>query len=182
VSVIMGVGLVLAIELAAPTIVQVLAGDAAEPSVAVLRLQAPALAATSVAIACGYPLLSLRRHKALMLAGLVALVASVGLCLALIPIWGARGAAVATTVAEIGLATTNFLLLTRFGKGVRLSGGILWPVALAAAVGSAAIALPVPEVVRALVGATVYLGVLAAMGLIPRELLDAVSRRRARSA
>jgi O-antigen/teichoic acid export membrane protein len=109
-------------------------------------------------------------------------VASVGLCLALIPIWGARGAAVATTVAEIGLATTNLILLTRSGKGVRLSGGILWPVALAAAVGSAAIALPVPEVVRALVGATVYLGVLAAMGLIPRELLDAVSRRRARSA
>jgi O-antigen/teichoic acid export membrane protein len=182
VSVIVGVGLVLAIELAAPTIVQVLAGDAAQPSVAVLRLQAPALAATFVAIACGYSLLSLRRHKALLVANLVALVASVGLCLALIPIWGARGAAVATTVAEIGLATTNLILLTRSGKGVRLSGGILWPVALAVAVGSAAIALPVPEVVRALVGATVYLGVLAAMGLIPRELLDAVSRRRARSA
>ena len=181
VSIIAGVGLVLAIELAAPTIVQVLASDAAQPSVAVLRLQAPALAATFVAIACGYPLLSLRRHQALLLANLVALVASVALCLALIPIWGARGAAVATTVAEIGLATANLLLLTRSGESVRLSGAILGPVAIAAALGGVAIALPVTDVVRALLGTTVFLATLAALGRIPRELIEAVPRRRARS-
>jgi len=182
VSVIGGVGLVLAIELAAPTIVQVLAGEAAQPSVAVLRIQAPALAATFVAIACGYPLLSLRRHKALMLASLVGLVVSVGLCLALIPIWGARGAAVATTVAEFGVATTNVVLLTRVGRGVTLSWAILWPVALAAALGATAFALPIPDVVRALVGTTVFVATLAALGRIPRELIEAIPRRSAPSA
>jgi O-antigen/teichoic acid export membrane protein len=177
VSLIAGVGLVLVMELAAPTIVAVLAGDAGEPSVAVLRLQAPALAATFVAIACGYALLSLRRHHALLAANVVALALSVALCFALIPLWGARGAAVATTVAEIGLAAANLLLLTRFGRGVRLSPAILGPVALAAALGAAAIALPVPEAVRALVGAAVFLGTLAAAGRIPQELIDAVPGR-----
>lgn len=178
VSLIAGVGLVLVIELAAPTIVQVLAGDAGEPSVAVLRLQAPALAATFVAIACGYALLSLRRHRALLTANLVALTLSVALCFALIPLWEARGAAVATTVAEIGLAAANLVLLTRFGEGVRLSAAILGPVLLAGALGAAAFLLPLPEVARALVGAAVFAGMLAATRSIPKELLEAVPRPR----
>jgi O-antigen/teichoic acid export membrane protein len=178
VSLIAGVGLVLVMELAAPTIVQVLAGDAGEPSVAVLRLQAPALAATFVAIACGYALLSLRRHLALLVANLVALVLSVALCFALIPLWEARGAAVATTVAEVGLAAANLVLLTRFGKGVRLSADILGPVALAGALGAAAILLPVPDTVRAVVGAGVFVGALAAMRRVPQELLEALPSRR----
>jgi O-antigen/teichoic acid export membrane protein len=177
VSLIAGVGLVLVMELAAPTIVSVLAGDAGEPSVAVLRLQAPALAATFVAIACGYALLSLRRHLALLMANLVALALSVALCFALIPLWEARGAAVATTVAEIGLAAANLVLLTRFGKGVRLSPAILGPVAVASALGAAAILLPAPEAVRAVVGAGVFVGALAAMRSIPQELLEALARR-----
>ena len=178
VSLIAGVGLVLVMELAAPTIVSVLAGDAGEPSVAVLRLQAPALAATFVAIACGYALLSLRRHMALLVANVVALALSVALCFALIPLWEARGAAVATTVAEIGLAAANLVLLTRFGKGVRLSAAILGPVAVAGALGAAAILLPVPDAGRAVVGAGVFVGALAAMRSIPQELLEALPSRR----
>jgi O-antigen/teichoic acid export membrane protein len=168
---------VLVIELAAPTIVSVLAGDAGEPSVAVLRLQAPALAATFVAIACGYALLSLRRHVALLAANLLALVLSVGLCFVFIPLWEARGAAVATTVAEIGLAAANLVLLTRFGKGVRLSAALLGPAALAAALGATAIALPVPDPVRAVVGASLFVGALLAMRRIPQEMIEAVPRR-----
>jgi O-antigen/teichoic acid export membrane protein len=177
VSLIAGVGLVLIIELVAPTIVQVLADDAGARSIDVLRVQAPALAATFVAIACGYPLLSLRRHRALLLANLVPLVASVALCFTLIPLWGAVGAAVATTTAEFGLAAANVLLLTRSGDGVRLSPAIFGPVGLAAAVGFATFALPVPDVLRAVAGAALFVGTLAAMRQIPPELLDALRRR-----
>lgn len=182
VSVIAGVGLVLAIELAAPTIIHVLASDAGERSIEVLRLQAPSIAATFVAIACGYPLLSLRRHRALLFASIVPMVPSVALCFLLIPRWGASGAAVATTSAEFALATTNVLLLARYGEGLRLSVGILGAVAVAAALGFAAFLLPVPDIVRAGVGAAVFAGALAAMGRIPPELMEAVRARRGAAA
>jgi O-antigen/teichoic acid export membrane protein len=179
VSLIFGIGLVLVIELAAPTIMRVVAGDAGEGSIEVLRVQAPAVAATFVAIACGYPLLSLRRHRALLLANLVPLVASVGLCFALIPMWGATGAAVATTTAEYGLAATYLLLLTRDDEGVRLSLGVAGPILLAAGLGFAMFAAPVPDLVRAAAGAALFIGALAVTGRIPPELLEAARRRRA---
>jgi O-antigen/teichoic acid export membrane protein len=181
VSLIAGVGLVLVLELAAPTIIAILADDAGARSVDVLRVQAPAIAATFVAIACGYPLLSLRRHRALLLANVVPLVASVVLCFALIPLWGAIGGAVATTVAELGLAIAYLLLLTRYGEGVRLSVGILGPVALAAALGFATLALPSPDLLRTAIGAALYLAALAGLGRIPPELLEAARGRRGRA-
>lgn len=178
VSVIAGVGLVLVLELAAPTIIHVLASDAGERSIEVLRLQAPSIAATFVAVACGYPLLSLRRHRALLFASIVPMVPSIALCFLLIPRWGASGAAVATTTAEFALATTNVLLLARYGEGLRLSLGILGPVAVALALGLAALLAPVPDVARAAIGATAFVGVLAAMGRIPPELMQATRARR----
>jgi O-antigen/teichoic acid export membrane protein len=178
VSLIFGIGLVLVIELAAPTIMQVVAGDAGEGSIEVLRVQAPALAATFVAIACGYPLLSLRRHRALLVANLVPLAASVGLCFALIGVWGATGAAVATTTAEYGLAATYLLLLTRDDEGVRLSLGVAGPIVLAAALGFAMFAVPAPDLVRAAAAAALFIGALAVTGRIPPELLEAVRRGR----
>jgi O-antigen/teichoic acid export membrane protein len=177
VALIGGVGLVLVIELAAPTIVHVLAGDASEPSIEVLRLQAPALAATFLAVAGGFPLLSLRRHRALLAANLAALAASISLCLALIPPLDARGAAIATTVAEVALAAVTLILLARASQGWRLSTAALGPVAIAAGVGALAVLAPVPDVVRALVGGGAYLGVLVLLGRIPVELRDAFVRR-----
>ncbi|MBW3609019.1 MAG: polysaccharide biosynthesis C-terminal domain-containing protein, partial [Actinobacteria bacterium] len=177
VALIAGVGLVLVIELAAPTIVQVVAGDAGERSVEVLRLQAPALAATFVAIACGYPLLSLRRHRALLFASLVPLVATVALCFALIPPSGATGAAIATTVAEFALAAANVLLLIRHGEGVRLTFGVLGPLALATLLGLTAFVLPLHDLVRAAAGSALFVAALAAMRQIPPELFDAARRR-----
>jgi O-antigen/teichoic acid export membrane protein len=177
VAVIAGAGMVLVIELAAPTIVAVLAGEAGKPSVEVLRIQAPALAATFVAVACGFPLLSLHRHRALLIANLVALAVSVTLCLALIGPLGARGAALATTIAEVALAAVTLTLLLRATPEHRLSIGILGAVALAAGIGALALLLPVPALLQAIAAGLAYLGVLAAAGRIPPELLDAFVRR-----
>lgn len=177
VAVIGGCGLVLVLELGAPAIVQVLAGGAADPAIEVLRLQAPALAATFVAVGCGFPLLSLRRHRALLVANLVALVASVSLCFALIPSEGARGGAVATTVAEIALAVVTLALLVRASPGRSLGLGILAPVALAVGLGALLALAPLPSAAQAIAGGLVYLGVLAALGRIPVELREAFLRR-----
>jgi O-antigen/teichoic acid export membrane protein len=167
VAVIAGAGMVLVIELAAPTIVAVLAGEAGKPSVEVLRIQAPALAATFVAVACGFPLLSLHRHRALLIANLVALAVSVTLCLALIGPLGARGAALATTIAEVALAAVTLTLLLRATPEHRLSIGILGAVALAAGIGALALLLPVPALLQAIAAGLAYLGVLAAAGPDP---------------
>ena len=59
----------------------------------------------------GFVLLSLRRHRELLLANLVALALAVGLTLGLSPVYGAQGAAVATVAAEFGLASMYALFL-----------------------------------------------------------------------
>lgn len=178
VAAIAGVGLVVAIEVAAPTVIRILAGDVSESSIVVLRLQAPALAATFVAVACAFPVLSLRRHRALLWANLIALVASVGLCLALIPVLGARGAAIATTTAELALAAAMLTVLARAMAPWRLSLAIVGPVALAGGLGALAVLIPAPPLVQATVSVLVYLGILAALGRIPPELAEALARGR----
>lgn len=175
VAVIAGSGLVLVLELLAPTIISVLAGSDSEPSVAVLRLQAPALLATFVAVAGGFSLLSLRRHRALLIANLAALSASVLLCFLLIPPYGARGAAVATTTAELALAAVTFTLLVRALNTLRPSPRLAVIPLLAAATGILMALSHLPAPVQAVVGAIVYLAVLAACGIVPPELRAALA-------
>ena len=175
VAVIAGSGLVLVLELAAPTIISVLAGSDSEPSVAVLRLQAPALLATFVAVAGGFSLLSLRRHRALLVANLAALASSVLLCIVLIPPYGARGAAVATTVAEVALAGVTFVVLIRALDTLRPSPRLIAVPALAVGIGVLLHLSHLPAPVQAIAGAVLYLAVLAAGGIVPPELRAAFS-------
>lgn len=179
VAVIAGVGLVLGVVIAAPTIISVLAGEAGEPSVEVLRIQAPALAATFVAVACGFPLLSLRRHRALLAANAAALAVSMVFCLTLIGPLGARGAALATTAAEVVLASVTMALLLRATPEHRLSIAILGPVGLAAGVGALSLFLPLVPVGQALAAAAAYVAVLASLRAIPPELRSALRGGRA---
>lgn len=178
VALIGGAGLVLLLEVGAPLILQVLAGDAGDPSVVVLRLQAPALLATFVAVGCGFSLLSLRRHRAILLANLVALALSVALTFALVPGLGARGAAVATTAAEWGLALAVVLLLVRAHRRLRLSLRVVGPVAFATMVGATALVLPAPVAVQTAVAGTLYLAVLLLLRSVPPELADLLGVRR----
>ena len=62
-----GTWLVLCLEIGAPLAIHVMAGDKADPSIAVLRIQGAAVLATFVAVACGYPLLMLRRYRPALL-------------------------------------------------------------------------------------------------------------------
>lgn len=177
VAVIAGAGLVLALEVGAPLIMEILSGDAGEPAVAVLRIQAPALLATFVAVACGFVLLARRRHRQLLLANLFPFVLSVVLTLLLVPPMGAQGAAIATTVAEWSLAIVSTVLLARAIEGVRLSLRIVGPVLVAGAVGACSLLIPAPVAIQVAVASGLYLGTLALLRSIPPELADAMRAR-----
>ncbi len=136
----------------------------------VLRIESLGLLAIFVAVATGFPLLALRRHRETLLANCLSLLAGIVLTLALSPGMGAQGGAIAAVVADFVLATINTAMLIRAG-GPRLPFKVV-PVALAAgALGyGAGLAVGVHPVVQAAVGSAVYLLAVAAMGYLPPEV------------
>lgn len=174
-----GTWMVVMLEVGAPFAIQLLTGHDAGPSVTVLRIQALAIVATFANVACAYPLLSLRRYGDLLISNVVALATSAILVVALVGPLGARGAAIAATAGEAGLAIAVALLLGRSSPDIhlRLSAGVAAVVAGAAAT-AVALALPVHPVVQTLAAALLYLGALRVMHRFPPEVGELLRRRR----
>ncbi|MDX6665846.1 MAG: hypothetical protein QOG68_2052 [Solirubrobacteraceae bacterium] len=170
-ALIAGVATALGLVLAAPLIIDLLAPADGLPAVAVLRIQAPSMIATFVAMACVFPLLTLRRSQAILIANAVAFVAALALTVSLVDSHGARGAATATTIAEFLLAAVIVVLLRREIPSLARVARLLGPVALAGAAGAAVLAIPgVPPVLDTLVGLAAFITVLAGLGQLPHEL------------
>ncbi|MGZ4336034.1 MAG: oligosaccharide flippase family protein [Gaiellaceae bacterium] len=169
-GVLCGMWIMVMLETAAPFLIRILAGNAAGPSVAVLRIQALAVAAMFANVACAYALLSLRRYRELLFSNVVALVTSATLVGALAGPFGARGAAIGATVGEIGLATVTALLLLRTEPRIRLPLATV-PVATASAAFAlfVALALPIHPVAQTVVAGLVFLIVLRLVGRFPPE-------------
>lgn len=179
VATIFGVWMALSLILAARPIIAALAGAAYEPAVDVLRIQALALVATFLAIGCQFPLLALHRYRALLIANLAALLASVTLASILVPLYEARGGAIATVAAELALAVTTGVLLTRADRGLRLPIRIVLPVLFAAAAAGSLTFVPwLPDAAVAVLGSVVYFGILIATRRMPPEVLHAFRLRR----
>jgi O-antigen/teichoic acid export membrane protein len=178
-SVLAGVWLAMAVELAARFVVEVLGGAAAAPAAPILRIQGPAVMATFVAVACSFPLLSMRRYRPLMVANALGLVATLIVSLSLVPLLHGRGAALATVAAELTLAGASVVALVRARPDLRLPWSII-PVALLA--GGAGIAaghlIGIHPVLEVLVGTCVYAVALAALGRLPPEIGHALRARR----
>jgi O-antigen/teichoic acid export membrane protein len=171
VGLVMGVWLALSVALAARPIVYVLAGDHSDPSIGLLRLLAVALVASFVTVACGYALLSLRRHRDILLANAAALVVSAALTLVLIPPYGATGAAVAVLAAEA------VLMLCCLGALVRERPAVMAALrrapAVLAAGGLACLVVLVPglpPLADAVAAALVYPALLLAARRFPPEI------------
>jgi O-antigen/teichoic acid export membrane protein len=174
VSLILGVWVAIAIGLGSPFAVEVIGGDDFKPSVDVLTVLGVAMIGTFLLACWGHGLLTLRRHFALLWANLSAFVVGTALAIVLISNHGALGAAIATSVTELWLACVYLVLLTRTSADLRPRLSLLGPVALAAAVALAPpLLLGFPSVVSVAFATVAFFGVLAAMGQIPRELLDA---------
>ncbi|HWF33218.1 MAG TPA: oligosaccharide flippase family protein [Solirubrobacteraceae bacterium] len=175
-----GTWLVLCLEVGAAFAIHVLAANKADPAIVVLRIQGAAVLATFVAVACGFPLLTLRHYRAVLLSNLGALFISAALTLALAPSLGARGAGVAALVAELGLAISQAAMLKRFSAGFEPRFTTVALVLLAGAAAAAAgIALPVHPLIGVVVASIVYFGALRSLGRFPPEILELLSSRRA---
>jgi O-antigen/teichoic acid export membrane protein len=160
--------------------IDLIGGAHFEPSVHVLRIQAFMLIGTFLAIALGLVLLSLRLHLALLLANAVALGTSILLTVALVPSLGARGAAVATVVGEIGLAVAYAVALLQKAPG-EMPLRIVPPVGLAAGLAVALALIPGLRGIPLVLAATVvYFATLAVTRSIPPELPEALLAWRAR--
>ena len=178
VGVLLGLWFLLVLELGGQVMIDVLAGEQGGGAVSALRWQAPAVLFTFVAATCGFTLLSMRRHREVLIANVVALGVSLAGTLALAPRLGADGAAIATVAAEALLATTMAVQLARARSALRFPLGRV-PVLLAVAgLAACAALLPIHDVLRALLATVVYFGLLYALGRIPAEIAEALSPRR----
>ncbi len=177
-----GVWVSLMLGLGAAFVIQVIGGDDFKPSVSTLQIQAFAIACTFVTVTCGFILLSLRRHRAILLGNVVPLSLGVGATLILAPSHGSDGAAVATVLAEAGLAVTMLALVRgRSRDHLPLSLRILAPVTAAALVGLAiglAMLAVLPSLVASACAGAAYVLVLGLLRQIPPELREALARRR----
>jgi O-antigen/teichoic acid export membrane protein len=163
--------------LAAPFAIEVLTGSADHPSVTVLQIQSAALIASFVAAATGYPLLSLGRHRAILLANLLSLVLVVALALALTPSLGARGAALAAVAADFALAVANTVLLLRAGgPPLPLSAIAVTAAGFGAGYGAGTL-VGVHPLLETAAGAIAFLTVLVVLRRFPPELRELVGRR-----
>jgi O-antigen/teichoic acid export membrane protein len=180
------VGLILGVWMSASTIVgarlgiDVVAGSKFHPSIGVLQIQALAIVTSFVAAILGYALLSVREYRQLLRANVLAVTVVTILALVLIPAYGARGAAVAPTVAEACLGLAYAISLARGGTRLRLSLGFIPRLAIGLAVSLAvAYALPVSsELIRLVALGAVYFPLLYVLKVIPVEMVDALVRRR----
>jgi O-antigen/teichoic acid export membrane protein len=177
-SLIAGVYLALSLVVAAPFVVEVLAGSSFAPTVPVLRFQAISLIATFLGATWSLTLLSLREHKRLLQANVLALALAIVLSLALVPSLGARGAAIATATTEFVLTGAYWWSIGRSRARYHPSLKVLPKVLLAAAAGAVpALLVPLPSFWLWAMASVAYLGVLLLLRAFPPELMHALRRR-----
>lgn len=179
------VGLILGVWMSASTIVgaklgiDVVAGAKFHASIGVLEIQGLAIVTSFIAAILGFALLSLRQYRQLLRANALAVVIVTVLSFVLIPAYGARGAAIAPTVAEACLGLAYAVSLARGEARLRISLGVLPGLAISLGVSLAvAYLLPVSsDLVRLLALSAVYFPLLYVLKVIPSEVVGALVRR-----
>ena len=111
VSLIVGAWMSLAIALGAHFAIEIIGGHKFAPAADVLAIQGISVGATFVGTVWGFGLLSLGRHRAILLFNLAALAAVVVAVSILASVDGARGAAIGTSAVELALAAVGARLL-----------------------------------------------------------------------
>lgn len=174
-----GCGLALALFLGAAFAVRVIAGPGFEQSVEVLRILAVALLGTFVIGARGYALLSLDRLRAMLLCNAIALAVVLACGIPLIDAYGAKGAAIAMVAAELTLAFCYERSLALERPQLRLGLGFAVRAIVATLLaGALASVLSLSSFATAVVGLVLYLAALLALGIVPEEILHALTKRR----
>jgi O-antigen/teichoic acid export membrane protein len=175
-ALIVGTWMALATILGAGVAIEIVAGADFKPAVPALEIQAVALLATFLAVTGAFALVSLRRHVALLVGNVVGLAASVVLTAALVPEFGAEGAAVAMAIAEGALVLLYGLALFS-SRVVHYDLDLVPRIAIAGALAAALVLTPLEDLALVVAATLVYWGVLFALRGIPGEVIDALLRR-----
>ena len=168
--------LVLAIVVLAEPAIVLLAGEDFRGAAPVLQIQAVALIGVFVGQTWQLGLVAVRRQSALGWANGIALALVVVLGLALIPPYGATGAAVAAVLGESALALLLLVFLRRARPGLVPRFGFAARVAVAGAIATPFLFVPIPPLAAAAGAAAAFLAAALAAGALPPELLAAFRR------
>jgi len=125
-----------------------------------------------------FGLLSLKRHRQLLITNGIAFVVSCALTIALAASLGARGAALATPCGESVRAHRVLVALVRGHPELRPPLGVVAKVLVAGAPAAAvALALPVSSLLRGLLALALYGALVLIMRAVPAEVLALVPGR-----
>jgi O-antigen/teichoic acid export membrane protein len=182
VVVILGVAAALGVVTGAKPIIAVVAGPHYAAAAGVLRIDAGALVASFLLATFGLALLSLHRHRALILANLLALSITATLTLALASSYGARGGAVATVCGEWVLSLAYLFALSRGPDGLRPKPAVVVKVVIAAIPAFSVMLLRLPDVAQLLLATLLYTCGIIVLKAIPRELYGMLPFRAGRPA
>jgi len=170
-SSLMGIGAALGLVLGAPALIDVMAGAEFEPAVEVLQIQSAAVPVSFVVAAWGFALLSLHRHRELVVVNLAALVVGAVSVGVLASSRGAQGAAVGAVLGEATLAAGSLIALVRSHPHLRPAGGIALRGLLAAAPWLGLLLVPgLPSLAAAVIGVAGYAAGLVALRAVPDEV------------
>jgi O-antigen/teichoic acid export membrane protein len=170
--------IVLVVVIAAEPILRVLGGAEFVPAAPVVRWQAPALVTLFLISAWNPVLIAMGRQRAMAWTAMVGLAAAIIAGLALVPVLDAKGAAIATVIADVINAAAVLVVLRRLGPGREISFGFVPRlVAVTAVAVACALISPLPAAVTAVVVAFVYVGLAALLRLIPEEATHLIPAR-----
>ncbi|MGA8364103.1 MAG: oligosaccharide flippase family protein [Solirubrobacteraceae bacterium] len=181
VSLIVGAWVAVSIAVGAPLALQIVGGPRFAPAAPVLAVQGIGLGAMFVSLVWANGLLGLGLYRQILASSLGGLILTAALVAALVPIDGARGAAIGTSTGEIALAIAQCVVVVRRRPLLRPSLRIVPGVALAVALGLAPLELTaIPVIARLAISTVLFAGALLLTRAYPAELLDLLPGPRTR--
>ena len=181
-ALIIGTWFAVALALGAPLAIHLVSGGGEFASATeVLRIQAIGLGGSFVSAVWGMALLSLKQNRALLVINLGALVLGSLLVITLTEAYGADGAAAATAVTELALASVVPVVMRRRAPQMVPSMAVVPRVLLAGGVAALLVLIPgLPTIVLVVAATLVYFAILLGLRAVPEELIAELRATRAR--
>ena len=176
-SAVLGPAAALVLVLAAPAILELVAGSDFVDAAPALRIQGATLLASFLLAPIGFALLSIHAHRGILAANIVAFGVTIGSVAALATTLGPEGAALGTVVGEWTLGLGYLIALRRESPGTVPSFRTAARALAAAAACLPFALLPIPSWTAGICGVAAYALLVLMVRAVPEELLDLLPRR-----